>query len=283
MSALSYALVTPSFRLDLERCSLLLESTARWVAPDVRHYLIIDRRDTQLFRPLCNSRTLLLAVEDVIPHWLMRIPGLNRFWLSLRTRPVRNWILQQIVKLAVAASLSEDVLLYADSDVFFIAPFNPRSYERDGNVPLLVEIGQRGLIPGNDRAHAVDAQLLGLPVETSYDTNYIGNLIYWRRRNVLATLERVQEVGGKPWQVAIAPLGAFSEYVLYGLHSHRILGERSGHWFDGVVRTLCYWAPHPLDIRGLRQLQSERQPHHHSVMISAKSRTPVPYIREVFA
>jgi hypothetical protein len=50
---------------------------------------------------------------------------------------------------------------------------------------------------------------------------------------------------GKAWQQVIAPLGAFSEYVLYGLDSHRILGNSS-------------------------------------VVISAKSKTPVEDIRRVF-
>jgi hypothetical protein len=282
MAPLSYALVTPSFRLDLERCRLLLETTERWVAPAVRHYLIVDRCDGALFRPMCNSRTVMVYVEDVIPAWLMRIPGLHRFWFSLRTRPVRNWILQQIVKLSVPAIFSEDVLLYADSDTFFICPFDPRGYERNGAVPLLVETGQRGLIPRNDLTHATVSRLLGLPLESSYDTNYIGNLIFWRRHNALAMLERVQATAGSPWQEAIAPLAAFSEYVLYGLHSDRILGERSGHWHDGQVRTLNHWAPRPLTIQGLAQLKSRLQPYHHSVMISAKSRTPVEDIRRVF-
>ncbi|HEY3729855.1 MAG TPA: DUF6492 family protein [Steroidobacteraceae bacterium] len=282
MTQLRYGIVTPSFRLDLQRCQMLLETTARWVAPHVHHYVVVDRRDRALFRPICNTRTELLDAEDLIPGWLMRVPGMNRFWLSLRTRPVRNWILQQMVKLAVGASLPEDVLLYADSDMFFVAPFDPRSFERDGAVPLLVESGQRGQIANNDRTHAQDARLLGLPIEASYDTNYIGNLIYWRQQNVLATLERVQEVGGEPWQKLIAPLNAFSEYVLYGLHSHRILGERSGHWHDEVVRTLSYWTPKPLSIQGLEELKSERQPFHHSVMISAKSGTSVSDIRRVF-
>jgi hypothetical protein len=92
----------------------------------------------------------------------------------------------------------------------------------------------------------------------------------------------VQEVCGKPWEVVVAPLGAFSEYVLYGLHSHRILGDKSGHWHDGLVRTLSYWQPRPLTIAGLEQFKAGRQPYHHSVMISAKSRTAVEDIRQVF-
>jgi hypothetical protein len=49
MAELSYALVTPSFCVDLERCRFLVETTERWVAPGVRHYLVIDRRDAALF------------------------------------------------------------------------------------------------------------------------------------------------------------------------------------------------------------------------------------------
>jgi Family of unknown function (DUF6492) len=74
----------------------------------------------------------IAAVEDAIWPWLMRIPGLHRFCFSWRTRPVRNRILQQIVKLSVPAVLSQDVLMFADSDMFFIAPFDPRSFERGG-------------------------------------------------------------------------------------------------------------------------------------------------------
>jgi hypothetical protein len=90
------------------------------VVPGIGHYLVIDRRDVPLFRPLLNSRTELLVVEDLIPHWLFRVPGMRRFWISLQTRPVKNWVLQQIVELSVPAAIREDVLLYADSDMFFI-------------------------------------------------------------------------------------------------------------------------------------------------------------------
>src|ERR1700733_13369033 len=115
MATLNYALVTPSFRLDIERCRLLVESAERWVAPSVRHYLVIDARDVAMFRPLLDSRTEILVVEDIIPSWLFRGPGVRRFWLILRTRLVKNWILQQLVKLAVPAAVNEDVLIYADS------------------------------------------------------------------------------------------------------------------------------------------------------------------------
>ena len=282
MKSLSYAIVTPSFRLDMQRCKFLVESVQRWVASDVRHYLVVDRRDVPMFKPMISSRTELLVVEQIIPWWLMRIPGFRRFWFSLRTRPVKNWILQQIVKLSVPGAVSEDVLLYADSDMFFIAPLDPRTFERDGKVPLLFNTGQRGLIPSNDAWQAVAAKLLGLPVEQDSDINYVGNVIWWRRENVLAALERIQEHMGKGWQRAIAPLAGFSEYILYGVYCHRVLGAASGHWYDDVNRTLTHWGTTPLDINALEALSAERGPEIHSVMVSAKSRTPIADIRQVF-
>jgi hypothetical protein len=278
----TYALVTPSFRLDLERCILLAESVENWVAPHVRHYIVVDRRDVKLFKPLASKRTSILVVEETAPQWLFRFPGISRVWFSLRSRPIRNWILQQIVKLSVPSVVQEDVLLCTDSDVFFIAPYDPHDYEKEGKVPLFVETGQRGLIRNNDRWHNVAANLLGLPTEPSYDTNYIGNVIPWRRATVLAMQKRVAEIAGKPWQLVLASQNVFAEYILYGLFSQRVPGHSTGQWNDGVIRTLCYWGTTPLGIPDLEKLKEERQGFHHSLMISGKSRTPVADIRKVF-
>lgn len=282
MTQISYAIVTPSFRTDADRCALLIESVERFVAPHVKHYVIIDRRDLPLFRPLVSSRTELLIVEDIVPGWLIRVPGIRRFWLSLRTRPVKNWILQQLVKISIPFALRTDVLLYSDSDVFFIKPFDPRTLERGGNVPLYRETGQRGVIDFNDRWQAVGSRLLGLPVETGCDTNYVGNVITWRRENVVSMCECIEQNMLVKWQRAIVPLSVFSEYILYGLFADRLLGTSSGHWHDPVTRTLCHWQPTLLDIAGLEKLKQGERPEHYSVMISAKSKTPVADIRRVF-
>jgi hypothetical protein len=61
-----------------------------------------------------------------------------------------------------------------------------------------------------------------------------------------------------------------------------VLGDQSGHWHDGTLRTLNYWNTVPLDLEGLQRLAQSRREEHHSVMISAKSRTSVDAIRKVF-
>jgi Family of unknown function (DUF6492) len=280
---LSCALVTPSFRLDFDRCAWLTESVSRFVPEHVRHYIVVDRRDLAIFRPLSGPRTKLLVVEDIVPWWISRIPRVQRFWWSWRSRPIKNWILQQIVKLSVANIVREDVLYFVDSDVFFAAPFDPHALERDGKVPLFVEEGKKGLLDWNDAWHGVAARLLGLPVESGYDTNYIGNVIGWRRENVRSLEEKVEEIAKKDWELAIAPLPKFSEYILYGLYAMRCLKQGSGHYVDSVDRTLTYWDTRPLGLTELASLRERIQPEHHSVMISAKSRTPVADIRKIFA
>ena len=282
MTKLTYALVTPSYWRDLERCRFLVETAERFVAPHVRHYLIIAKRDVELFKPMLSERTHLIVVEDIIPGWLFRVPGIRHFWMSLRTRPVKNWILQQIVKLSVPAVVNEEVLLYADSDMFFVDEYDPVDFEKEGRVPLFVETGQRGLIDYNDRWQATASHLLGLQAESNCDTNYIGQLVCWRRSNALKMLDKVESVAGKEWQRCIAPLNKFSEYILYGIYANRVLGDQSGHWNDGLIRNLCYWRTEALDVDGLQSFRSGILPYHHSAMVSAKSNTRIEDIRKVF-
>ncbi len=226
---------------------------------------------------------MLIVAEDIIPRWLFRAPGIRRFWISLRTRPVKNWILQQIVKLSVPGVVTEDVLLYADSDMFFAADYDPRTYERDGKVPLFVETGQRGKIDFNDEWQAVASRMLGIAAEPSCDTNFIGQLVCWRRDNALAMLERVERQTGKEWALTVAGLSGFSEYVLYGVHATRVLDQAdNGHWRDGVIRTHNYWRTATLDLHALQRFKAERADFQYAVMVSAKSGTEVADIRKTF-
>lgn len=283
MTSTTYALVTPSYWKDVERCRFLLETTERWVPPGIAHYLVVAHADLALFNSMLTPRTTLIVVEDIIPRWLFRVPGFRRFWFSLKSRPVKNWILQQIVKLSVPEHITEDILLYADSDMFFISQFDPSSFERHEAVPLFAEPVPRGLIPAQEQWQVVCSKLLGITPLESFETNYVSQLIWWRRQNALATVRRVQEVTARPWQQAIAQLSGFSEYILYGIHSDRILPGDAGHWRDDTVRTLCYWGTRPLDVQALQTLKAKRKPHHHSAMVSSKSDTPIADIRRVFS
>lgn len=277
------AIVTPSFRGDLDRCRLLVDSVARHVPASVPHYLVVDRRDVPMFRAMESGRTRLLVVEEVIPWWIMRVPGVRRFWWSWRSRPIKNWILQQIVKLSVPSVVPEATLFYVDSDVFFVDRFDPQTLVRDGKMPLFRETGQSGLIPSNDRWHAVASGLLGLPIEATYDTNFIGNIICWRRSTAMALTEHVAKVAGVHWVRAFAQTWSLSEYVLYGLFATRVSKQAAlEHYLDPVDRTLCYWDTTPMSQADLEGFRDKLAAPKVAAMISAKSRTDTRIVRKVF-
>ena len=277
------AIVTPTFRGDFERCSLLVESVDRHVPRSVHHYLVVDRRDVPMFRPLASARTRLLVVEDIIPWWIVRVPGVRRFWWSWRSRPIKNWILQQIVKLSVPRVVDEETLFYVDSDVFFVDRFDPATLVKDGKMPLFSETGQAGKVAHNDPWHAVAARLLGLPVEKSYDTNFIGNIICWRRRTAIALTDHVSKVAGVHWVRAFARHWRLSEYVLYGLYATRVSKDAAeAQYPDPVDRTLCHWDPTPMGREELERFRAQITAPRVAAMISAKSGTDMATIRRVF-
>jgi hypothetical protein len=284
-----HAIITPSFRGDFDRCALLVESAARHVPESVAHYLVVDRRDVPMFRPLAVGRTRLVVVEDVIPWWIMRIPAVRRFWLSLRSRPLKNWILQQIVKLSAPRYAAEETLFFVDSDVFFVDRFEPSALLRHGKAPLFVEHGQRR-VPSdnpwsamNDRWHEAAVKLLGIDGEPKYDTNFIGNIICWRRSVAIGLLRHIEQITGAHWARAVARNWTLSEYVLYGVYATRVSKNApSSQYPDATDRTHCYWENAPMSEADLERFRAAVAPPKVAAMISAKSRTDVRAIRKAF-
>lgn len=277
------ALITPSFRGDFDRCRWLVESAQQWVPPSIKHYLVIDRRDVPMFRPLCDHRTEILVVEDLLPWWLMRLPGVPKFWMSFKTVPVRNWILQQIVKLSMPQHVPEEALFFVDSDTFFAAPFSLETQLRGELLPLFRETGQGWRDDHNNQWHRVASKLLGVPQLATYDTGFIGNVICWRKSTGLALLKHLETQHQRDWHRVIASQIKFSEYILYGHFCDTVLGhDKAGHWSQPLDQTLCYWDTKPLDLAGLSEFRLGLKPEHHSVMVSAKSGTRIADVREAF-
>lgn len=275
-----HAIITPSYAPDFERCRVLVESVLCH-ASGLDHFLVVDHRDERLFSSLRGPRTHVVPKEDVLPWWLHPLPIGPQWWLSLKGRPVRGWIAQQIVKLSVDAITSAEGCVFIDSDAFLIKPFDPRAAERDGKSPLFREI-----LPEenahNTRWHAAAAALLGFPAERRYLTNYVANVVTWQRANVLALHQHIERTTGRGWVESLCHLPTMSEYVLYGMFCERVLREASGHYVEDTIRTLNYWGTSPLDLGGLRSLGDKLGAEHVGVMISAKSNTAVGTIRRAF-
>lgn len=276
-----YAIITPSYAQDFERCRILVESVRRH-ASSLDHYLVVDHRDERLFAELRGRRTHVVAKQDILPWWLHQLSSYPRWWLSLKGYPVRSWMIQQIVKLSADAITDADGCIFIDSDAFLIRGFDPRAAERDGKTPLFREILPEETSYSN-RCHVVGAELLGRPVEERYRTGYVTNVVTWDRANVIALQRHIEQTTGRGWIESLCGLDTMSEYVVYGMFCESVLREASGHYQESTVKTLNYWGSSPLDHGALRALREGLRSEHIGVMISSRSNTAVEAIRSAFA
>jgi hypothetical protein len=216
----SFAVVTPTFQLDLARCELLAESMDRNV-PNVPHYLIVDRRDRSAFSHLQQGRRRIIESEEILGKWIKRLPGRKGYWLSLKAPPVRGWILQQILKIGAIDAIAERTMVFCDSDTAFF-----RSFRRDD---LLVD-GKIGLLDvdfindGVRRWTAAARRLLGVAAHDGGYRSHVGNMICWNRETVKAMQQQIEINTGLNWQVALARTLSFSEYMIYGVFVREVLG-----------------------------------------------------------
>ena len=278
----TFAIITPSYYRDFEYCKLLAESVLRHTPAHVHHYILVDRRDRDLFSALVSPRTHLVLKEDILPRWLWQIPFWRRWWLSARSLPVRGWMVQQLAKLSVNRAVPADVYVFLDSGAFFVRDFDPRATMKDGKVPLFREQKEEVRVPWNTRWHQISARMLGLPEQSSYDTSYVGNLVYWRKANLDALQRRIETITGRPWCLALSRHLTMSEYVLYGMFAEHVMKEDSGQYFYPVMNSLSYWDDAHLDERGLRAFKEQLGEGDVVVMLNEKARIDADLIRRVF-
>jgi hypothetical protein len=234
----SFALVTPTYLPDKERCELLAESLDR-VAPDVPHYLIVDRRDMAAFSHLRRGGRQLIESEALVGKWMWRMPGRKGFWLSLKAPPVRGWIIQQILKIAALEIIPERTLVFSDSDTVFFRPFSRDDLLVDGKVGLL----DVDFVNDDIRRWTASARrLLGLADRDQDYHGHVGNMICWNREIVQAMQQRIEASSGMNWQVALARTASFSEYMIYGVFVREVLGyQAAGHAPSGVPLVKPSW------------------------------------------
>jgi hypothetical protein len=279
-----FALVTPSYYVDFERCRWLCETVERYVAPHVKHYLIVDRADRPLFAPLASVRTRVVIKEDLLRGRLAQVPFARKWWVGLARPPARGWIVQQLVKLLVHEIADEDVFVFVDSGAFFVRPYDPRSVLHRDRVPLFREehVFFRKSA-AHQRWHRRGAHLLGIRPVRGYDVGYIKTLVTWRRDNLVKLHAHIEQVLGCPSFDVLARSITLSEYGLYGMYCDLILGDRAGHYPTSRIETLSHWTESRLTVADLQRLRLELSPDHCLVMVNEKSRTPPEAVRAAFA
>jgi hypothetical protein len=291
---LSYAIATPSYAGDIERCRLLCASIDRFVSGHAMHYLLVEDGDVALFSSLEGPRRTVLPESALLPSWLKARPdpfsfGKRRVWTSLGALargvpPLRGWHAQQLRKFALPLASREDVLLFADSDMLFLRPFALDSLTTDGAVRLYAK--PDGITA--DMAEHVSwcgmaADLLGLPAPTVPSPDYINNLVTWRRDNVLALHRHIEALSGRGWVEAIARQRQFSEYMIYGYFVERVLGlAAAGHVTDSHELCKSYWGGDAAGIASLRSFEEVLERGQVAVGVQSFIGQPVAQLKALF-
>ena len=239
------ALVTASYLPDLERCRLLCETIDKHVSGHSHHYLLVASNDVASFRELEGPRRTVVDERDLLPGWLRSFPDpLSRFrkriWLSFRTMPLRGWHVQQLRRIAIAGHIGEDGLIFCDSDVAFLRPFDCATIWRDGDLRLFRrENGLSRPDLDDQRLWAANAgKTLGLAATPRHD--YIATVIAWRRDAAVAMCRHIEETTGKQWVAAIGSNRRFSECMLYGRYADEVL-QGEGHFHESNELCRVYW------------------------------------------
>lgn len=145
------AVVTPSYRNDILLCGDLHRSVSEFL-PSAQHYIVVDRRDYARFQHLAGRQCEILVSQEVLPRGFVQIPGWGRWTCPWTPRPIGGWLMQQIIKIACATLLEEDVLLAVDSDTFLVRTIDPATLMADGRVAFYARPNG---ITADMRAHLV--------------------------------------------------------------------------------------------------------------------------------
>ncbi|RWN01206.1 MAG: hypothetical protein EOR84_07270 [Mesorhizobium sp.] len=281
------AVVTASYAPDLERCRLLCETLDRYVSGVAHHYILVEHRDVALFRQLENNRRTIVDERDLLPRWLHAFDDplslfRRRIWLSPWTMPLRGWHVQQLRRIAIAAHAAEDVLIFCDSDVAFLKPFDCSAFWRDGKVRLF---RRDGVLSGDGHdEHRIWSRNAGsaLGIESSEVSthDYISTLIAWRRQTVTALCARIEKIHGRNWVEVVGAARKFSECMIYGRYVDEVLAG-AGHFPGSEEFCRVHWTGEALSDDEFRRFVAAMAPQQVAIGMQSFIGTDVGRIRRL--
>ena len=281
------AVVTASYAPDFERCRLLCETIDRHVSGVERHYILVEHRDMALFRQLESSRRTVVDERDLLPRWLHAFDDplslfRRRIWLSLKTMPLRGWHVQQLRRIAIAAHAREDVLIFCDSDVAFLKPFDCSAFWRDGRVRLF---RRDGMLSGDGHdEHRIWSRnagsALGIDASKVSPHDYISTLIAWRRQTVTAMCAEIEKVHGRDWVEVIGSARKFSECMIYGRFVDDVL-QGAGHFHGSEEFCRVHWTGEALSDEEFRRFVAAMAPEQVAIGMQSFIGTDIDRIRRL--
>ena len=214
------AFVTQSYKADFDECRLLCESIDRF-APDIDHFIFVNDEDEAMFAPLCYGRHRVARKGTLLPRGFVRVPWKiagHHFHISPFTLPVREWIVQQICKLAVFEHIGReyDAVFHIDSEIAFMRPFDIGRWVHPDGLCMMYRVDNTGE-PSHDEY--CDAAEKLLPIEKgAAETrryNYMCQPTCFERENLTAMLTDIsRRAPFRNWKLALANTCRFSEYYL---------------------------------------------------------------------
>jgi len=281
------ALVTPSYRGDIERFALLCDSIDRHVRRYERHYVIVTDDDLPFFAQFGSNHRVVMPCSQLLPRWLKLVPfwlihNGRRIWWSLRTMPVHGWHIQQILKIAAVSQLPAQRFLLVDSDNVFIRPFDVQAYAGGESTPLYVD---RAAISVDAPLHANWVRncdrLLGHKEPTGFPADdYVGQVIVWDKRTLNDMTCAIERATGKNWVHALCSTRAFSEYLLYGNFVRRSPQHLAAHRITTDSLANIYWDYAPLDAAAVIAMVDDASQSEVALCVQSYSRTPISIIRD---
>lgn len=238
-----FAFVTQSYSKDIRECELLCESMDRFAGPDVLHYIIVNDEDYDLFRsnPVFARRRIHRKGE-LMPRYMMRLPfGMlgHHYLVSPFTIPVREWIVQQICKLAIFEIMPPEIeaVVNIDSECVFLRPFGIDDISRlrpDGTREWMLYKRIFEDEPSHDEYCRVARSLLPLPAGPEPDSFcYMAHPVVFVRENLEALLSAIASRSlFHSWKLKLCNTYRFSEYYLYGLFCDYVLDLRDHYTYD---------------------------------------------------
>jgi hypothetical protein len=268
------AIVTPSYLHDLGRCELLAEAAARFASAEHRHVVIVPHRDLPVFRERVGRfGAAVLAEEELLPSWLVPVPGSRKWRVTPRGWPVRGWIVQQVVKIAYASHSTADAVLFADSDTCIVRPFDASMNLRPGGRVRFFAEPNNGHSPMHYQWHRRAGRLLGVALKEYSGHGFIGNFIPWVPDAARGLVRRLEETNGQEWRSLLLHERTLSEYVLYGIFVEEVAGlEAVHHVADAQKRVLEYWTQDTLSDEALLRFVQGLGPDEVAIHIQSKTR-----------
>ncbi|MEV5893127.1 DUF6492 family protein [Nonomuraea fuscirosea] len=273
MSAL--AVVTPTYAPDAGLFAHLHRSVLDHTSDDTVHHVIVPPSDRRLFARFSGPRCRVWTYAEILPRRLTHVP-FTGVWIDPARPwpPLRGWVAQQAVKVAVTARLDAKVVLVADSDVVLVREATPDLFIRDGHVSMFrVDGGVHELMTDHVTWHRVARELLGLPGPAPLPLpDYVSSLACWDPAVVRAMQERITETTGRDWLTAFISYLQVSEFIVYGVFVDEVLRAA-----PPVSTAICHsrWDRTPLDHAGAIAFADRLPPDAVGMMISAKSGTPM--------